>query len=347
MSGAGSDGSGRDARRRREGRRQDQDGPRVRCCAHEHEGVGPVEVVVRDRGEEGRGPDPLRDGRARSSCATTEAARSTASSCAAPQGRGRRLTHARRRARRRRLRGQSGVARAVPEQTVGQRQGARAAGTTRATALRMALAIGALPIGQWSGCHATPINAAAPDYGVSKLTDKTNRLSYPYGVMINRDGVRFVDEAENFWSFTYAKFGGVIIHQPGFARVSRSSTRRRCTCWRSATPPASRSTADTLDALVGEARLAITKVSQAHASASSTRAATAAAASNPRHPRRHSAPTAWRCPSRTGRRSSTRAPLRCLPRHRRHHVHLRRPEDHAAGAGARTPAGSPIEGLYC
>jgi tricarballylate dehydrogenase len=33
--------------------------------------------------------------------------------------------------------------------------------------------------------------------------------------MINREGVRFVDEAENFWSFTYAKFGGIIINQPG------------------------------------------------------------------------------------------------------------------------------------
>ncbi len=81
--------------------------------------------------------------------------------------------------------------------------------------IRMALAIGALPIGQFTGCHATPINAEAPDYGVSKLTDKTNRLSYPYGVMINRDGLRFVDEAESFWSYTYAKYGGIIIKQPG------------------------------------------------------------------------------------------------------------------------------------
>ena len=28
--------------------------------------------------------------------------------------------------------------------------------------LRMALEIGAMPWGQWSGCHATPINAEAP-----------------------------------------------------------------------------------------------------------------------------------------------------------------------------------------
>ena len=45
--------------------------------------------------------------------------------------------------------------------------------------LKMALDIGAMPWGHWGGCHATPINADAPDYGVRKLTDKTNRLSYP------------------------------------------------------------------------------------------------------------------------------------------------------------------------
>jgi tricarballylate dehydrogenase len=81
--------------------------------------------------------------------------------------------------------------------------------------LRMALEIGALPWGQWSGCHATPINAEAPAFGDRQLTDKTNRLSYPYGVMINRLGLRFVDEGEDQALFTYAKFGGAILNQPG------------------------------------------------------------------------------------------------------------------------------------
>lgn len=80
--------------------------------------------------------------------------------------------------------------------------------------LRMAMDIGAMPVGQWSGCHSTPINAASAAYGVSELTDKTNRLSYPYGVMINRDGVRFVDEAPDFQFFTYAKYGRIILKQP-------------------------------------------------------------------------------------------------------------------------------------
>jgi tricarballylate dehydrogenase len=85
----------------------------------------------------------------------------------------------------------------------------------QADGLRMALEIGAMPWGQWSGCHATPINAGAPAFGDRQLTDKTNRLSYPYGVMLNRLGQRFVDEGEDQALFTYAKFGGIILNQPG------------------------------------------------------------------------------------------------------------------------------------
>ena len=80
--------------------------------------------------------------------------------------------------------------------------------------LRMAIEIGALAHGQWSGCHATPINAEAPAYGDRELTDKTNRLSYPYGLMLNNLGRRFVDEGEDQQFFTYARFGGVILNQP-------------------------------------------------------------------------------------------------------------------------------------
>lgn len=94
--------------------------------------------------------------------------------------------------------------------------GARVRGTryNQGDGLRMALEIGAMPAGQWSGCHATPINAQAPAFGDRKLTDKTSRLSYLYGVMINQLGLRFVDEGEDQALFTYAKFGGAILSQP-------------------------------------------------------------------------------------------------------------------------------------
>jgi tricarballylate dehydrogenase len=81
--------------------------------------------------------------------------------------------------------------------------------------LRMAMAIHAMPWGQWSGCHATPISADWGDFAPRELTDRSNRLSYIYGLMLNRLGRRFVDEGEDGALFTYAKFGRAILAQPG------------------------------------------------------------------------------------------------------------------------------------
>ena len=80
--------------------------------------------------------------------------------------------------------------------------------------LRMALDIGAMPVGHWQGCHATPIDANAAPVGELHLTDRTNRLSYPYSVMVNNLGVRFVDEGEDTGAYTYVKMGRAILAQP-------------------------------------------------------------------------------------------------------------------------------------
>lgn len=81
--------------------------------------------------------------------------------------------------------------------------------------LRMAMAIGAMPWGQWAGCHATPISADWGDFAPREMTDRSNRLSYLYGVMLNRRGKRFLDEGEDTALFTYAKFGRAILAEPG------------------------------------------------------------------------------------------------------------------------------------
>lgn len=78
---------------------------------------------------------------------------------------------------------------------------------------RAALDIGAQSYGEWSGCHATPIDADAPTYGELRLTDRTNRLSYPFSVMVNLDGERFTDEGSDFNLYTYAKMGREILQQ--------------------------------------------------------------------------------------------------------------------------------------
>ena len=81
--------------------------------------------------------------------------------------------------------------------------------------LRMALDIGAKPVGHWQGCHATPIDGNAAPVGDLRLTDMTNRLSYPYSIMVNSLGKRFVDEGEDIGAYTYAKTGRAILAQPG------------------------------------------------------------------------------------------------------------------------------------
>ncbi|MBI4082885.1 MAG: FAD-dependent tricarballylate dehydrogenase TcuA [Candidatus Lambdaproteobacteria bacterium] len=81
--------------------------------------------------------------------------------------------------------------------------------------LRMAFEVGAVPHGQYTGLHSTPIDADAPPFGDRKLTDKSNRLSYTYSVMVNSRGQHFADEGEEFNLLTYAKMGQIILTQPG------------------------------------------------------------------------------------------------------------------------------------
>jgi tricarballylate dehydrogenase len=117
--------------------------------------------------------------------------------------------------------------------------------------LRMAIELGALSHGQWTGCHSTPIDAQAPPHGDRTLTDKTNRLSYPWGLLVNTRGQRFFDEGEDFQFYTYAKLGGIILNEPGGvawqlfdAKVTHLLEGR----YKTGTPV----TADTLDALVAQ-----------------------------------------------------------------------------------------------
>jgi tricarballylate dehydrogenase len=81
--------------------------------------------------------------------------------------------------------------------------------------LRMALEIGAAPYGNWSGCHATGWDRYAPEFGDVNVGDQFQKHSYIFGLLINSSGKRFVDEGWDFHSFTYAKYGGEVLKQPG------------------------------------------------------------------------------------------------------------------------------------
>jgi tricarballylate dehydrogenase len=81
--------------------------------------------------------------------------------------------------------------------------------------IRMALEIGAAPRGNWSGCHAVGWDRNAPEFGDLAVGDGFQKHSYPFGIMVNAKGERFVDEGADFRNYTYAKYGAVILAQPG------------------------------------------------------------------------------------------------------------------------------------
>lgn len=81
--------------------------------------------------------------------------------------------------------------------------------------IRMALDIGAQSYGQWSGCHAVAWERYAPDFGDLESRSSSYRHSYPFGIMVNAEGERFVDEGADFRNYTYAKYGRVVLEQPG------------------------------------------------------------------------------------------------------------------------------------
>jgi tricarballylate dehydrogenase len=81
--------------------------------------------------------------------------------------------------------------------------------------IRMALDIGASPYGNWSGCHAVQWEMNAPEFGDLAVGDQFQKHSYPFGILINAAGKRFIDEGADFRNYTYAKYGRAVLEQPG------------------------------------------------------------------------------------------------------------------------------------
>lgn len=79
--------------------------------------------------------------------------------------------------------------------------------------IQMAIEAGAQLAGHWGGFHASPVSEDSPMVEAESVASQ--RYSYLYGIMVNREGKRFVNEGENFFAYTYAKFGKEILRQPG------------------------------------------------------------------------------------------------------------------------------------
>jgi tricarballylate dehydrogenase len=117
--------------------------------------------------------------------------------------------------------------------------------------LRIALDIGAAPHGNWSGCHSASWDLNAPDVNELAYGTVFKRDDYMFGLIVNADGERFVDEGADARAVTYARLGRIILAQPGqvawqiydakVAHLVHGEYRTR---------RAARFTADTLPALV-------------------------------------------------------------------------------------------------
>ena len=81
--------------------------------------------------------------------------------------------------------------------------------------IRMAMDVGAMSYGNWSGCHSVGWDRNAPEFGDLSVGDNFQKHSYPFGIMVNAYGERFVDEGADFRNYTYAKYGRAVLEQPG------------------------------------------------------------------------------------------------------------------------------------
>jgi tricarballylate dehydrogenase len=76
-------------------------------------------------------------------------------------------------------------------------------------AIDAAMDVGAKSDGEWGDAHMAIIDAQSPDVegGITRID------GYQYGLILNHDGERFVDEGEDARAHTYAKFGRRIFEQ--------------------------------------------------------------------------------------------------------------------------------------
>ena len=82
----------------------------------------------------------------------------------------------------------------------------------RGDVLRMLLDRGVEAVGDPSQMHAVAIDARAPkfDGGIATRLD-----SVIFGIVVNRNAVRFYDEGEDLWPKRYAIWGRLVAQQPG------------------------------------------------------------------------------------------------------------------------------------
>lgn len=78
-----------------------------------------------------------------------------------------------------------------------------------------ALRAGAEKSGAWAKCHSAAVDASMPSPNRSDEDPPAPLHGFWLGVLINREGERFVDEGPGPWVTNYSKMGKAIMGQPG------------------------------------------------------------------------------------------------------------------------------------
>ncbi|GAA2422987.1 hypothetical protein GCM10010191_38590 [Actinomadura vinacea] len=118
--------------------------------------------------------------------------------------------------------------------------------------LELALSLGAAPHGDYGTCHSVAWDAGAPAGGGDReLTNQYTRQSYPLGIVVDRDGRRFVDEGADYRNYTYAKYGREILLRPGGVawQLFDAKTRAMLRTEEYDSEPITSATADTIEDL--------------------------------------------------------------------------------------------------
>ncbi len=207
------------------------------------------------------------------------------------------------------------------------------------TMLEKAIVAGAQAYGHWGGCHSSPQDVNAPRVGDLAVTDEMSRYSYPYAIMVNVDGQRFMDEGEDIFAYTYAKTGSEIRRQPratAFQIFDQKTIHLLEPRYRTATPIVD----DTIEGLAGKLGINPGGV-QRHGPGVQRRHHTGGGQPVAQGRSRHR-PRALPPEVQLGE-SDRSAALHRLRSDRRDHVHLRRPARRHRYPGAQQ-RGSPDAG---
>ena len=197
---------------------------------------------------------------------------------------------------------------------------------------RMAIDIGAAVAGHWSGAHAVQWDMNAPPYGDLTVGDRFQKHNYPFGVLVNARGERFLDEGLDFHSYTYAKYGHEVMKQPGLFAWQIFDAEDRASAARGIPHRAHHQGAGEHARGTGAEADRRGYRGGAGDIAPVQRGAAPRRAVQSEHPR-------WAAHVRAADRQdqlgaeARHAAIPCLRRHRRRHVHLRRLEDDDIGRG--------------